>query len=106
VAIRSTVLLLDLTIYRQHVMFHAVPFLWRLHGMHHADLEFDVTTGLRFYPGEIVASMLIKLAAILALRPAPIAVLIFGVMPNATSMFNHGNARLPAGSIACCGLLS
>jgi len=94
-AIPGAVLLLDLTIYGQHVMFHAVPFLWRLHRMHHADLEFDVTTGLRFHPGEIVVSMLIKLAAVLVLGAAPIAVLIFEVMLNATSMFNHGNVRLP-----------
>jgi sterol desaturase/sphingolipid hydroxylase (fatty acid hydroxylase superfamily) len=95
-AIPGAVLLLDLAIYGQHVMFHAVPFLWRLHRMHHADLEFDVTTGLRFHPGEIVVSMLIKLAAVLLLGPAPMAVLIFEVLLNATSMFNHGNVRLPA----------
>ena len=94
-AIPGAVLLLDLTIYGQHVMLHAVPLLWRLHRMHHADLEFDVTTGLRFHPGEIVVSMLIKLAAVLVLGPTPIAVLIFEVMLNATSMFNHGNVRLP-----------
>ena len=94
-AIAGAVLLLDLTIYGQHVMLHAVPLLWRLHRMHHADLEFDVTTGLRFHPGEIVVSMLIKLAAVLVLGPAPVAVLIFEVMLNATSMFNHGNVRLP-----------
>jgi sterol desaturase/sphingolipid hydroxylase (fatty acid hydroxylase superfamily) len=63
--------------------------------MHHADLEFDVTTGLRFHPGKIGVSMLIKLAAILVFGPAPIAVLIFEVMLNATSMFSHGNVRLP-----------
>lgn len=95
-AVPGAVLLLDLTIYGQHLMFHAVPFLWRLHRMHHADLEFDVTTGLRFHPGEIVISMLIKLAAIPVLGAAPIAVLIFEVVLNATSMFNHGNVRLPA----------
>jgi sterol desaturase/sphingolipid hydroxylase (fatty acid hydroxylase superfamily) len=88
------VLLLDLTICGQHVMFHAVPLLWRLHRMRHADLEFDVTTGLRFHPGEIVVLMLIKLAPILVFGAAPIAVLIFEVMLNATSMFNHGNVRL------------
>ena len=89
-------LLLDLTIYGQHVMFHAVPFLWRMHRMHHADLEFDVTTGLRFHPVEIALSMLIKLAAVVVIGAAPIAVLIFEVALNATSMFNHGNVRLPA----------
>jgi sterol desaturase/sphingolipid hydroxylase (fatty acid hydroxylase superfamily) len=94
-AITGAVLLLDLTIYGQHVMFHAVPFLWRLHRMHHADLEFDVTTGLRFHPGEIIISTLIKLAAVLLLGAPPVAVLIFEVVLNATSMFNHGNVRLP-----------
>ena len=95
-AIPGAVLLLDLTLYGQHVVFHAVPFLWRLHRMHHADLEFDVTTGLRFHPGEIAVSMLIKLAAVVVLGLAPIAVLIFEVVLNATSMFNHGNVLLPA----------
>ena len=89
------VILLDLTIYAQHVLFHAVPALWRLHRMHHADLEFDVTTGLRFHPGEIVLSMIIKLAAIAALGAAPLAVLVFEVLLNATSLFNHGNVWLP-----------
>jgi sterol desaturase/sphingolipid hydroxylase (fatty acid hydroxylase superfamily) len=95
-AIPAAVLLLDLTIYGQHVVFHVVPWLWRMHRMHHADLEFDVTTGLRFHPGEIIVSILIKLAAVLALGAAPVAVLIFEVTLNATSMFNHGNVRLPA----------
>lgn len=96
-AIPAAVVLLDLTIYGQHVAFHAVPVLWRLHRMHHADLEFDVTTGLRFHPGEILLSMEIKLAAVAALGAPPIAVLVFEVMLNATSMFNHGNVRLPPG---------
>jgi sterol desaturase/sphingolipid hydroxylase (fatty acid hydroxylase superfamily) len=90
-------LLLDLTIYGQHVVFHTVPVLWRLHRMHHADLEFDVTTGLRFHPGEIVLSMLIKLATVAMLGAPPIAVLVFEVLLNATSMFNHGNVRIPSG---------
>ncbi|HEX2942893.1 MAG TPA: sterol desaturase family protein [Rhodopila sp.] len=97
VAILAAVLLLDLIIYGQHVTFHAVPWLWRLHRMHHADLEFDVTTGLRFHPGEILLSMLIKLAAVLVLGAPPVAVLVFEVVLNATSMFNHGNVRLPSG---------
>jgi sterol desaturase/sphingolipid hydroxylase (fatty acid hydroxylase superfamily) len=91
------VILLDLTIYGQHVAFHAAPALWRLHRMHHADLEFDVTTGLRFHPGEILLSMVIKLAAIIALGAPPVAVLVFEVLLNATSMFNHGNVSLPLG---------
>jgi sterol desaturase/sphingolipid hydroxylase (fatty acid hydroxylase superfamily) len=94
-ALPVAVLLLDLTIYGQHVAFHAAPLLWRLHRMHHADLEFDVTTGLRFHPGEIVLSMVIKLAAVLVLGAPPLAVLVFDVLLNATSMFNHGNVRLP-----------
>jgi sterol desaturase/sphingolipid hydroxylase (fatty acid hydroxylase superfamily) len=95
--ILAAVLLLDLIIYAQHVAFHAVPVLWRLHRMHHADLEFDVTTGVRFHPGEIVLSMLIKFAAVALLGASPLAVLAFEVLLNATSMFNHGNVRIPAG---------
>ena len=97
VAIVVSLLVLDLVIYLQHVMFHAVPALWRLHRMHHADLEFDVTTGLRFHPVEILLSMGVKLAAVAALGPPAIAVLIFEILLNATSMFNHGNVRIPLG---------
>jgi sterol desaturase/sphingolipid hydroxylase (fatty acid hydroxylase superfamily) len=86
---------LDFAIYLQHVLFHAVPALWRLHRMHHADLEIDVTTGLRFHPVEILLSMGIKLGVVLALGPPAIAVLLFEVLLNATSMFSHSNARLP-----------
>lgn len=89
-------LALDLAIYLQHVMFHAVPGLWRLHRMHHADLEFDVTTGLRFHPVEILLSMGIKLAVVLALGPPAVAVLVFEVLLNATAMFNHSNIRIPS----------
>lgn len=95
-AVMVAVLLLDVAIYFQHRLFHAVPWLWRLHRMHHADLEFDVTTGLRFHPLEIVISMGIKLVVATALGAPPLAVLIFEVLLNATSMFNHGNVRLPA----------
>ncbi|MDP3861128.1 MAG: sterol desaturase family protein [Phaeovulum sp.] len=94
-AVLLAVVALDLVIYLQHVMFHAVPALWRLHRMHHADLEFDVTTGLRFHPLEILASMAIKLAAVAALGPPAVAVLIFEVLLNASAMFNHSNIRLP-----------
>ena len=90
------VVALDLVIYLQHVMFHAVPVLWRLHQVHHADLDFDVTTGLRFHTIEIVLSMGLKVAAVAALGPAVWSVLLFEVLLNATSMFNHGNVRLPA----------
>jgi sterol desaturase/sphingolipid hydroxylase (fatty acid hydroxylase superfamily) len=95
-AILLSVLVLDLAIYLQHLMLHSVPLLWRLHRMHHADLDFDVTTGARFHPIEIILSMLIKFAVILALGPPAVAVLIFEVLLNASSMFNHGNVRIPA----------
>ena len=95
-AVTLSVVALDFAIYLQHVMFHAVPALWRLHRMHHADLDFDVTTGARFHPIEIILSMLIKFAAILVLGPPAVAVMIFEVLLNATAMFNHGNVRLPA----------
>ena len=88
------VVILDFAIYLQHVMFHAVPLLWRIHRMHHADLDFDVTTGARFHPVEIILSMLIKFAVIIALAPPPVALLAFEVILNATAMFNHGNARI------------
>ena len=91
------VIVLDLVIYLQHVMFHAVPALWRLHRMHHADLDFDVTTGSRFHPVEIILSVVLKLAAVVVIGPPAVAVLIFEVLLNGTSMFNHGNVRLPAG---------
>ncbi len=91
-----SVLLLDLAIYLQHIMFHAVPALWRLHRMHHADLDFDVTTGARFHPIEILLSMGIKMAIVVALGPPLVAVLIFEVLLNASSMFNHGNVRIPS----------
>lgn len=90
-----SVIVLDLVIYLQHVMFHAVPAFWRLHRVHHADLDFDVTTGLRFHTIEILLSLGLKLAVILALGPSPWAVLIFEVLLNATSMFNHSNVRMP-----------
>lgn len=85
---------LDLAIYLQHVMFHAVPALWRLHRMHHADLDFDVTTGARFHPLEILLSMLIKFSVIAALGPPAIAVLIFEVVLSTTAVFNHSNVRI------------
>ncbi|MCK5195481.1 MAG: sterol desaturase family protein [Desulfobulbaceae bacterium] len=94
-AVIAGVIVLDLVIYLQHVIFHAVPALWRLHMMHHADLDFDVTTGLRFHPIEIILSGCIKLAAVVVFGPPATAVLIFEVLLNATSMFNHGNIRLP-----------
>jgi sterol desaturase/sphingolipid hydroxylase (fatty acid hydroxylase superfamily) len=91
------VVALDLAIYLQHVLFHAVPALWRLHRMHHADLEIDVTTGARFHPIEILLSMGLKLGVVAALGMPAVAVLCFEVLLNATSMFNHSNVRMPAG---------
>ena len=89
------VIALDFAIYLQHVMFHAVPLFWRLHMVHHADLDFDVTTGLRFHTIEILLSAVIKLAAVVVIGPAPAAVVLFEVLLNATSMFNHSNVRMP-----------
>jgi len=95
-AILASVVVMDFVIWLQHVMVHAIPVLWRLHRVHHADLDFDVTTGARFHPLEIVLSMLIKFAVVLLLGPPVVAVVLFEVILNATSMFNHGNVRLPA----------
>jgi sterol desaturase/sphingolipid hydroxylase (fatty acid hydroxylase superfamily) len=89
------VIALDLVIYTQHFVFHHVPLLWRLHRMHHADLDIDVTTGVRFHPLEILISLAIKIAAVAALGVPPVAVLIFEVLLNATTMFNHSNVALP-----------
>jgi len=92
-----SVILLDLAIYLQHVLTHAVPALWRLHRMHHADLEFDVTTGARFHPIEILLSMAFKFLVIALLGAPAVAVLIFEVLLNATAMFNHSNVQMPHG---------
>jgi sterol desaturase/sphingolipid hydroxylase (fatty acid hydroxylase superfamily) len=96
-AIPLGVVLLDLAVYFQHVTFHAVPALWRLHRVHHTDLDFDVTTGTRFHPIEILISTLIKMAAVAAIGAPAVAVLAFEVLLNATAMFNHANGRLPEG---------
>ena len=90
------VIFLDLVVYGQHVLFHAIPLLWRLHMVHHADMEFDVTTGLRFHTIEIILSMGFKCAAIIVLGAPFLSVLIFEVLLNATSMFNHSNVWMPA----------
>ncbi len=95
VTVPIAIVALDFFIFLQHVLFHAVPAFWRLHRMHHADLEFDFTTGVRFHPIEIALSMTIKLAIIAALGAPAVAVLIFEVLLNATSMFNHANVQLP-----------
>jgi len=86
---------LDLVIYAQHVTFHHVPMLWRAHRMHHADLDIDITTGLRFHPFEIVLSMLVKMATVALFGIPAVAVVAFEVTLNATAMFNHSNVRMP-----------
>ena len=91
----SGFLVLDLVIYAQHVVFHHVPWLWRLHRMHHADLDIDVSTGLRFHPFEILISLAIKIAIVLAFGIPPVAVFVFEVVLNATSLFNHSNVSMP-----------
>ena len=90
-----SVIAMDFIIYLQHVLVHAVPTLWRIHRVHHADLDYDLTTGARFHPLEIILSMLIKFATIVVLGPPIIAVIIFEVVLNGMAMFNHGNVRLP-----------
>ena len=94
IAVIACVVAMDFVIYLQHVMVHAIPVLWRLHRVHHADLDYDVTTGARFHPIEIILSMLIKFATIVFLGPPVVAVVIFEVVLNATAMFNHSNVRL------------
>lgn len=96
-AVPLAVITMDFVIWLQHVMVHAVPMLWRLHRVHHADPDYDLTTGARFHPIEIALSMLIKIATIAVLGPPVLAVLIFEVVLNAAAMFNHGNIRLPVG---------
>ncbi len=96
VAALLSVVLLDLAIYAQHVVFHYVPVLWRLHRMHHADIDIDVTTGARFHPVEILLSMCIKFALIVILGAPAVGVLIFEVILNATAMFNHSNVNVSA----------
>jgi sterol desaturase/sphingolipid hydroxylase (fatty acid hydroxylase superfamily) len=91
-----SVIALDLTIWAQHYVFHHVPVLWRLHRVHHADIDIDVTTGVRFHPLEILLSLGIKIAAVIALGAPAGAVVTFEVLLNATSMFNHSNVALPA----------
>ena len=95
IAVLITVVFLDFAIYAQHVVFHMVPPLWRLHRVHHADLDIDVTTGSRFHPIEIILSMLIKMALVVVLGAPAAGVVLFEIMLNATAMFNHSNARLP-----------
>lgn len=95
IAIGASIILLDLAIYAQHVLFHKVGLLWRLHRMHHTDLDLDVTTALRFHPLEIVLSMLLKLLLVITLGAPPLAVMLFEIILNATAMFSHSNIQLP-----------
>ena len=88
-------LILDFVIYTQHIVFHKVPWLWRLHRMHHSDQDIDVTTGTRFHPIEIIISMWIKIFTVIVFGIPPIAVVCFEIILNASAMFNHSNAHLP-----------
>ena len=94
-AVLAGILLLDLTIYAQHRLFHRTPILWRIHRMHHTDLDLDVSSGTRFHPVEIALSLAIKLVAVAILGIAPQAVLLFEIILNACSMFSHANRELP-----------
>ena len=95
ISVVVAVMLLDMAIYAQHFLFHKINFFWRFHRMHHTDLDFDVTTAVRFHPVEILVSMLIKFAVVTVLGPSALAVIVFEILLNATSMFNHGNIKLP-----------
>ncbi len=95
VAVPLAVVVLDLVVYAQHVIFHRVPLLWRVHRVHHADTDVDVTTGLRFHPIELLLSAVIKTAVVVALGAPALAVVTFEVLLNATSMVTHGNVALP-----------
>jgi sterol desaturase/sphingolipid hydroxylase (fatty acid hydroxylase superfamily) len=97
VAVVLSIVILDFAIYLQHVLFHAVPILWRLHMMHHADLDFDLTTGSRFHPIEIIISMLIKIAVVILIGAPAFSVVLFELLLNSTAMFNHGNFFIPLG---------
>ena len=91
------VVLLDGAVWGQHVAFHHIPWLWRLHRVHHSDVGFDVTTGVRFHPGEVLLSLAIKAAAVVALGAPPLAALVFELLLSVGSLFTHANLRLPAG---------
>ncbi|VAW03947.1 Fatty acid hydroxylase family (carotene hydroxylase/sterol desaturase) [hydrothermal vent metagenome] len=90
-------LLLDLAIYAQHVATHKIPLLWRLHKVHHVDRDFDVTTAARFHPLEIIFSMAYKLLCVALIGPSALAVFVFEIVLNASTMFNHSNLKLPLG---------
>jgi sterol desaturase/sphingolipid hydroxylase (fatty acid hydroxylase superfamily) len=96
-AVLASILVLDLAIYGQHIVFHKVPLLWRLHRVHHTDIDFDATSGVRFHPFEIALSLVFKIAVIATLGAPAVAVLAFEVLLNASSLFNHANVRIPPG---------
>ena len=104
-AVIGGVVLLDLTIYFQHKMFHLVPVFWRLHKVHHIDQDIDVTTGLRFHPLEMILSMIIKMTAIAAIGAPAVSVVIFEILLNGTTMFNHGNLYIPLAADSIIRLL-
>ncbi len=89
-------LLLDLAVYWQHRIMHRIPLLWRLHRVHHSDLDFDASTGVRFHPFEILLSMLVKMAVVTLLGADAVAVIVFEALLNASSLFEHANLRIPA----------
>lgn len=95
IAVIASVIILDFVIYLQHIMFHAVPLFWRFHRVHHVDLDIDVTTGVRFHPLEIILSLFIKFGAVVLIGAPALSVVIFQILLNTTSMFSHGNVRLP-----------
>ena len=94
-AVVLAVIILDMMIYWQHVAFHKIPVLWRLHKVHHADRDLDASSGLRFHPVEIVISMIYKMVVVVALGAPVVAVIIFEILLNACALFNHANVRLP-----------
>ncbi len=91
-----SIILLDLIIYFQHRLFHKIDFFWKFHKVHHSDMDFDVTTGLRFHPIEIIISMLIKMISVFIIGVPIIAIVIFEIILSSLSMFNHSNIKLPA----------
>lgn len=95
VEIVAAVLILDFAIWLQHLITHKIPLLWRLHRVHHADRDLDVSSAIRFHPVEIGLSMLLKIGLVYALGPAALAVVLFEILLNATALFTHANLRLP-----------
>lgn len=93
----AAVLALDLTMYLQHRLFHTAALLWRFHAVHHSDTTFDVTTGLRFHPGEMIVSLAIKALAVVVLGASPWSVLVFEALLSSASLFTHSNVALPRG---------